>query len=142
MRFTHLGIDRINELQRWTLVDGLNIAKAERAGGKCEPCILGNQKRRPFDANVVSETVALAWVMVDIWGPARVRSIGGAKYALVFADDVTSRRTPYYISDRRAETTIEALNQFTVMAERQTGKKLKKIRCDNEFRNTLWRTGG
>ncbi len=45
MRFVHLGIDHINELQRQTLVDGLNIAKAECAGGKCEPCILGNQKR-------------------------------------------------------------------------------------------------
>ncbi len=86
----------------------------------------------------MSETVALAQVIVDIWGPACVRSIGGAKYALVFADDATSQRTPYYISDQRAETTIEALNQFTVMAERQTGKKLKKICCDNEFHNTLW----
>ncbi|SJL14141.1 uncharacterized protein ARMOST_17596 [Armillaria ostoyae] len=142
MRFAHLGVDRITELEKRTLVDGLNIAKAERAGGKCEPCILGNQKRRPFDADVVPEKVALARVMVDIWGPARVQSIGGAKYALVFADDATSRRTPYYISDRRAETTIKALDQFTVMAERQTGKKLKKIRCDNEFRSDLWEMWG
>ncbi len=142
MRFTHLGINWINELEKWTMIDGLKIVKTEAAGGRCEPCILGNQKRRPFDAVVVPETVALAWVMADIWGPARVRSIGGAKYALVFADDATSQRTPYYISDHRAKTTLEALNQFTVMLERQTGKKLKKIRCDNEFQNELWENWG
>ncbi len=103
---------------------------------------MGNQKRRPFDADMALETVALAWVMVDIWGPAHIQSIGGAKYVLIFADDATSRQTPYYLSDRRAETTLEALNQFTVMAERQTGKKLKKIQCDNEFRNDLWKKWG
>lgn len=115
------------------MVDGLNIKHGECAGGKCEPCILGNQKRQLFNADMALETVALVWVMVDIWGPARIRSIGGAKYALVFADDATSWRTLYYLSDQRAETTLEALNQFTAMAERQTGKKLKKIQCDNKF---------
>ncbi len=99
MRFAHLGISRITELQKRALVDGLNIKDGECAGGKCEPCILGNQKRRPFDADVEPETVVLVWVMVDIWGPARVRSIGGAKYALVFADDATSWCTPYYLSN-------------------------------------------
>ncbi len=68
-------------------------------GGKCELCILGNQKRRPFDADVVPEKVALAQVMVDIWGPPCIQSIRGAKYALVFVDDAMSWRTPYYILD-------------------------------------------
>ncbi len=142
MHFAHLGIDQINKLQRQALVDGLSIAKAECAGSKCGPCILGNQKRWPFNANVVPETVALAWVMVDMWGPAHVQSIGGVKYTLVFADDTTSQRNPYYISDQRAETTIKALNQFTIMVEHQTDKKLKKICCNNEFCNTLWENWG
>ncbi len=120
----------------------MNIKDGKHAGGKCEPCILGNQKRHPFDADVEPETVVLAQVMVDIWGPARVRSIGGAKYALVFADDAISQRTPYYLSDRRAETTLEVLNKFTIMAECQTGKKLKKLQCNNEFKNELWRNWG
>lgn len=72
------GIDRINTLVNGKLVDGLNVKKGEHLGGRCEPCILGNQKRRPFDADVAPETVVLARVMVDIWGPARVRSIGGS----------------------------------------------------------------
>ncbi len=32
-----------------------------------------------------------------------------------------------------------ALDQFTVMAEKQTGKKLKKIQYDNEFQSDLWK---
>ncbi len=142
MRFAHLGVNRINELQRGTMVDGLNIRKTGDTSGRCEPCILGNQKRRPFDTDVVPETVVLAQVMLDIWGLAHIRSIGGAKYALVFVDDAMSWRTPYYISDCRAKTTLEALNQFMVMAEQQTGKKLKKLQCDNKFRSKLWKEWG
>ncbi len=66
MRFAHLGISQITELEKRALVDGLNIKDGEHAGGKCEPCILGNQKRRPFDADVEVETVVLAWVEV-VW---------------------------------------------------------------------------
>ncbi len=34
---------------------------------------------------------------------------------------------------------VKALDEFSIMAEHQTGKKLKKIRCDNEFDCELWR---
>ncbi len=50
----------MTELQKRALVDGLNIKDGEHAGGKCKPCILGNQKRHPFDADVELETVVLA----------------------------------------------------------------------------------
>ncbi len=41
MRFMHLGVDRITELEKRTLVDGLNIAKAERAGGSVSHAFWG-----------------------------------------------------------------------------------------------------
>ncbi len=66
-------------------------------------------------------------------------SIGGSRYAMVFSDDATSRHTPYYLADRRFETTVKVLDEFSIMAECQMGKKLKKIRCDNEFDCELWR---
>ncbi len=34
---------------------------------------------------------------------------------------------------------VKALDKFSIMTEHQTGKKLKKIRCDNEFDCELWR---
>ncbi len=78
--------------------------------------------------------------MLDIWGPARVHSIGGSRYTIIFVDDASSWHSPYYLSDQRAETTVKTLELFTNMAERQMGKKLRKIHCDNEFDCLLWWT--
>jgi hypothetical protein len=46
----------------------------------------------------------------------------------------------YYFADKNAETTLEAFKSYYVMAERQTGKKLRCIRTDGrgEFNNELW----
>ncbi len=63
MQFAHFGVDRIKALSKGALVDGLNIKHEQQAPGKCEPCILGNQKRWPFDASVEPETEVLGRVM-------------------------------------------------------------------------------
>ncbi|KAK0214671.1 hypothetical protein EDD85DRAFT_730654, partial [Armillaria nabsnona] len=87
MQFAHFGVDRIKALSKGALVDGLNIKHKQQAPGKCKPCILGNQKRRPFDASVEPETEVLGRVMLDIWGPACSKSVGGSRYAMIFVDD-------------------------------------------------------
>ncbi|KAK0244715.1 hypothetical protein EDD85DRAFT_759255, partial [Armillaria nabsnona] len=97
MWFVHHGIDRIKTLMHKNLVDGLNVEAGPDLPGKCEPCIIGNQKRRPFDAVVTPEMELLALVALDIWGPARVQSIGGARYAMEFTDDASSRRQAYFL---------------------------------------------
>ncbi len=138
MCFVHHGINRIKALVHGNLVDGINVKAGPDLPGKCEPCIIGNQKRRLFNAIVKPETELLALVALDIWGPARVRSIGGVRYAMEFTDDSSSHHQAYFLPDRNATMTLSALDSFTTMAERQTGKKLKKIHCDNEFDCKLW----
>lgn len=140
MRFAHFEVDQIKALSKGDLVEGLHIKHDQQAPGKCKPCILGNQKQQPFDADVEHETEVLGRVMLDIWEPARVQSIGGSRYAMIFINDASSHHSPYYLSDQRAETTVETLELFANIAERQMGKKLKKICCDNEFDCLLWRT--
>lgn len=46
----------------------------------------------------------------------------------------------YYLAEKNAEMTLEAFKSYHIMAERQTGKKLKCIRTDGgrEFCNELW----
>lgn len=78
MWFVHYGIDRIKNLVKGNLIDDLNIKNRPSLSGKCEPCIIGNQKHRPFDTIVTPETELLALVALNIWGPACVHSIGGA----------------------------------------------------------------
>ncbi len=76
-RFGHAGITGISNMARKSLVDGLDVIAAEPLPGRCEDCIYGKHTARPYDAEVVPETEALECVHVDLWGKARVRSLGG-----------------------------------------------------------------
>ncbi len=67
MCFIHHRIDRIKALVNRNLVDGLNIKSGPDLPGKCEPCILGNQKRRLFNTVVKPETELLTLIALDIW---------------------------------------------------------------------------
>jgi GAG-pre-integrase domain len=55
-RFSHFGINRIIEASK--LVDGLEITSKDVIG-KCEDCIIGNQKRRPYNEEITPETEVL-----------------------------------------------------------------------------------
>src|SRR5271155_55858 len=55
-RFAHFGVSRIAEASK--LVNGLEITSKDVIG-KCEDCIIGNQKRRPYDENITPETEVL-----------------------------------------------------------------------------------
>ena len=82
-RFAHFGTSRISDASG--LVNGLNVVKKD-VPGQCEDCIIGNQKRRPYDEEITPTTELLYLTNIDIWGPARVPSTGGALYAMKFHD--------------------------------------------------------
>ena len=98
-RFAHFGTTRISEASR--LVDGLVITNKETLG-KCEDCIIGNQKRRAYDEKVEAETEVLRLTNIDLWRPARVPSAGGALYGMKFHDNGSSRKRTFFIPNRTA----------------------------------------
>jgi len=65
-------------------------------------------KRRPFDDELVPEKIPLKRTNIDVWGPSRIASEGGALYAMKFHDSGTSHRRTFFLKDRLADTTIEA----------------------------------
>ena len=136
-RLAHTGVSLIENMAKKKLVDGLQVTSEERLPGMCEDCVLGKHTSRPYDEHVIPETIPLARVHVDLWGPARVQSIGGAKYLLVLTDDATSFRKAYFLSEKTADATLHALKEYRTEAELQTGQKLKHICSDNgkEFIN-------
>ena len=138
-RFGHFGIGRIVEASK--LVNGLEITSKEIIG-KCEDCIIGNQKRRPYDEDIIPETEVLRLTNIDIWGPARVKSTGGASYAMKFHDSGSSRRRSFFLKDRTADTVVNSLTLYKSQSESVTGRKMVYIRTDNapEFSGSLWTT--
>ena len=137
-RLGHAAIDQILRMSTRSLVDGLDVTE-RKAEGKCIDCIMGKHARRPFDEVVARETEILERIHLDLWGPSRTTSAGGKCYMLIITDGRTSYRVPYFLSNQEAPTTLEALRTYHVMAERQTGKKLKRIWVDKEFINGAWK---
>ncbi|PPQ82316.1 hypothetical protein CVT24_002271 [Panaeolus cyanescens] len=136
-RFAHAGLSGIKEIKSKGLVDGLDVTEGVKELGGCEDCVYGKQTRRPFDGKGEMEKELLERVHVDLWGPARVQSVGGAKYLMILTDGASSYRVAYTLADKSAETVLALIKRYKAMAEKETGKKLKCLRLDmgKEFYN-------
>ena len=124
-RFGHAGISGLRELARKNLVDGLEIIKGEPLPGSCEDCIYGKHTTCPYNVDVEAEHEVLRRVHVDIWGKARIKSIRGAFYLMLFTDGGSSYRKDYYLLDKSGNTLIKCIKVYHVKSKRQTGEKLK-----------------
>jgi hypothetical protein len=129
-RFCHFGKRTIKEMASKNLVDGLQIVDGKESLGMCEDCIYGKQASRPYDERVVPEKEVLERVHVDLWGPARVQSSGGARYAMIFTDGGSSFRKEYFLAEKSGDAVLQALKHYKVEAELHTGKKMKRLRLD------------
>jgi len=98
-----------------TLVDGLNITEELTMGDRCEDCIFGKHSTHPFNDNGYQEMEILERTHINIWGPSPTQSAG-------------------------ADVTLNVFKTYHNEAERQTGKKLKRIRLDmgREWYNKAW----
>ena len=139
-RLGHVGYSVIERMGRERVVKGMDVTTYEKGQGSCEDCI--KHTRRPFDDNPSRESEVLERIYIDLWGPARTRSNGGKQYMMQAVDGKSAHTEGFYLADKNAETTLEVFKAYHVMAERQTGKKLKCVRTDGggEFCNELWDT--
>ncbi|KIJ23037.1 hypothetical protein M422DRAFT_196412 [Sphaerobolus stellatus SS14] len=139
-RFGHAGVTAIKNMIRHELVDGLEVTGEASVNGLCEDCIYGKQTQRPYDEKVTHEMELLERVHIDLHGPTRVRSFGGAWFMMLITDGASSYRTVYFLSEKSAAASFQAFKQFHAEAERQTGKKLREVRLDmgREWYNETW----
>ena len=66
---------------------------------------------------------------MDVLGPAQVSSLGGSHYYVIFIDDSTQKTRVYFL--KKKFDVIETCKKWKVLAENETGKKLKCLRSDN-----------
>lgn len=137
-RLGHVSIPRILRMASKGLVDGLNIT-SKKVYGLCESCLFGKAIRRPFDENLTHETEVLERVHIDLFGQTRTQSLGGATYLVLFTDGRSTLKSPAFLSNKRAETTLKEFHRFRVKAENQTGKRIRIIQIDGgkELNNRL-----
>lgn len=139
----HRRLAHINEkeLKRMAngAVDGM-ICKGEININKhnCETCNEGKQTRLPFPHTGSHADNILDIIHTDLCGPMEEKSIGGAKYFLIFEDDFTKMAFVYFLKTK--DEVFEYFKQFKSMVENQTERKIKTLRSDNggEFCGTAF----
>ena len=73
-------------------------------------------------------------VHFDVYGPKDVETLGGNKYFVIFIDDATKKVWIYLV--RSNDQVFQYFIQFHAMVRRETRRKLKCLRSDNESEYT------
>lgn len=101
----------------------------------CIGCTYGKQHRVSHPANLKVAEKPLDVIHVDL-GEMDIRSLGGAKYFLLFKDDYTHFKTVYFLKSK--DEAYQKLQLLMNLLENQFGRKVKKLMSDNgrEIQNT------
>jgi len=85
-------------------------------------------------------------VMSDLWGPAKVTSLGGNKYANTYMDAHTCEERAYYLPSK--SNTFTAYKKYEAWVRVQCGAPIKIFGCDrggefmsHEFMEHLEKSG-
>ncbi|KAL5740548.1 hypothetical protein ACOSQ2_029728 [Xanthoceras sorbifolium] len=125
MRLGHMSERCLSELSRRGLLCSQSTSKLDF----CEHCIFGKQKRVSFSTAIHRTKGTLDYIHSDLWGPARVPSKGGARYMLTFIDDYSRKVWVYFLKHKN--DVFATFKQWKALVEKQTGRKIKRLRTDN-----------
>ncbi|OSD05206.1 hypothetical protein PYCCODRAFT_1342504, partial [Trametes coccinea BRFM310] len=87
-RFGHIAIRAIRELVSNGYIKGIKLVKSGDTV-PCEACVRAKLTRKPVPSERQGDraTEIGGEVHSDVWGPARITTLGGRKYYVSFTDD-------------------------------------------------------
>ncbi|CAI5937598.1 unnamed protein product [Closterium sp. NIES-64] len=89
-RLAHANYDSVKELAKKGLAKGVDVIAGDDEKGVCAACVEGKMARKPFGSRTSPLAKnPLALVHMDVCGPMRHASKGGARFLLVMLDDAT-----------------------------------------------------
>ncbi|NBV43057.1 transposase, partial [bacterium] len=142
-RLNHVGVSTIMEMVKQGSVLGMQVQPVAKGGEKeaCEACEEGKAQRLPFPrASTTPITKRLALVHADLWGPARMATLGRqAIYILSLLDHFSSHLWAFLLPNKAASTVLGVLKPWLALVERQAGVLLRTLRTDNgsEFKGEV-----
>jgi hypothetical protein len=142
----HINHDDLRKMVKEGMVEGIELDINLRPEF-CEVCVKAKADRKPFPKK--SETVYTAYgekVVADLWGPARVESLGGKKYYFLF-QDLSSHEEKVYFLQAKSEA-FGDYKKYESWTDVQRGARIKIFGCDRggeltskEFNNHLENAG-
>ena len=95
----------------------------------CEVCEFAKHKHVPFPISNKMSLFPSSLVHTDVWDPANVPNISGAKWFLTFIDDCT-RVTWVFLLKQKSEVSSIFI-RFVSLIKNQFGANVKRIRSNN-----------
>lgn len=92
-------------------------------------CIKNKMHNLPFENNRTRARDILELVHTDLNGPHSTIGFNGEKYFLTFADDFSKLARVYTIKSK--SDVYDCFVDYINLVENTSGKKVKKLRCDN-----------
>ncbi|CAI5975634.1 unnamed protein product [Closterium sp. NIES-65] len=129
-RLGHTAPTTLQQMARGNSVQGLEIGGGNTDCSPCEPCLLGKSARKPFPHEASRALGPLDEVHMDLWGPVRTPSLGGAVYVLSLIDDFTRRVWSFPLPNKESAIVAKVLRQWHKDVELECGRKLKAVRSD------------
>jgi len=113
-RLAHVSLDRVVQLIRAGRLGGRTIVtQTEIDAFECDACICGKSKRQPSRRNPTSAAAIGDIVYLDIFGPTKTQSLGGARYMLVLLDDHSRKLfVRFLLAKSQASTHVKELCQL------------------------------
>ncbi|KAE8996680.1 hypothetical protein PR003_g17831 [Phytophthora rubi] len=99
----------------------------------CAGCCMGKMREDNFSRSpekTAKSAGVLDLIHSDVMGPMQTKTPGGCTYTVTFIDDF-SRHVPVYFMKKKAEV-LEKFKMFKADMEYATGRKIKRIRSDND----------
>lgn len=127
-RFNHINYDYLIKSKDHTIgLEGINTSNKPH----CDKCAIAKATQEPMRS---TETPKEGVIRIDMWGPARVKSIYGNTYLLTCGDYAGGMDFIYGQTDRKSF--LPNLVAYIAKRERTTGTPVTGIRLDNapEFR--------
>ena len=138
----HVSYDTIQQMSKDDIIQGMHLTNPTPHPGMCEDCIMGKHTCRPFHAYENHETTIGEHTYVDLWGPSCVQSTGRCSYRMPCVDGYSGHIKTYFLPNKEAAMTLDALRHYIALTKQQTRQKVKKIQTDEgmEFTNNLSKT--
>ena len=134
----HLNFDLLNKVISKYLVVGLAKLKFSK-DHLCDACQMGKQTRISFKSkNIVSTTRPLELLHMDLFGPSRIKSLGGNYYGFVIVDDYSRFCWTIFLANK--SDTFPAFEKFAKISQNKLNTRIITIRSDHggEFENDLF----
>ena len=121
------------------MVDGMKFEDIKDSEYVCATCEIGKSHRLPFPSSKTTTSRILELVHSDLLGPIETKSLGGARYVLLFLDDFSHKSFVYFLESK--QETVKQFEIFKKYTENQMNCKIKTIRTDNggEYCNTAFK---